>query len=100
MADGEVVHLRVEVRGQAADHADNPPPAAADGATDVTARQGDDRLRPLVLDRVQHGVRDLVDGLVPGDALPLPLTALTDAYQRVEDALLAVERTAPGGAFL
>ena len=68
--------------------------AALSRAADV-----DDRLRAALLDGIEDGVGDVGEGLVPRDALPLPLAALADALHRIEDALLAVELLAPHAPF-
>src|SRR3989304_5112103 len=62
--------------------------------------QGDDRLRPLVLDGVQHGVRDVSERLIPGYRHELPFAAFADPLQGLSDALRRVVDVAPAGAFL
>ena len=61
---------------------------------------GDDGIGPQLLDSIEHGIGDVAQGLVPGDALPLALAPLAGALQGVQDTLGGVEELAPGGALL
>ena len=96
----EVVDLGLDVGGGDAE-------TVEDGAGQdhrlraALARRADahDRLGARLLDGVQHGVGDLGQRLVPGDALELALAALARAPQRMEHALLPVEHLAPGAPF-
>ena len=53
-----------------------------------------------LLDGVEDGVGDLGQRLVPGDALPAPLAALTDAAQRVLEPVRGLHLQAPGQTLL
>ena len=97
----EVVDLGLDVGGGDAQAVENG--AGQDHRLRAAlARRADahDRLGARLLDGVQHGVGDLGQGFVPGDALELALAALTGAPQRMKHALLPVEHLAPGGTLL
>src|SRR5262249_57526249 len=49
-----------------------------------------DLLRPALDERLPDAPRDIVEHLVPGDALPIAATALALAPQRIADALRVV----------
>ena len=60
----------------------------------------DDRLRPLLLDGVEHRVGDLGERHVPRDRLELALAALAHAPERPRDAIGSVEQLRPARALL
>jgi hypothetical protein len=63
-------------------------------------RDPDDALGTGLLDRVEHGVGDLGERLVPRDALPLTLATFADAVHRVEQAFAPREKLAPRAPLL
>jgi hypothetical protein len=89
----EVRHLEPQLGGEEVPH-DLLDPALT-GRSDVV--EGG---RTLVLDGVEDGVGDLGERLVPGDAFPLALAALSGPLQRVEDSLFVVVLLAPGSSLL
>ena len=62
----------------------------------AAARGAHEALRALLLVVLPHHVRDLVDGLFPGDALPFVGAALADALHGVLDAVGVVQRLDAG----
>ena len=60
----------------------------------------DDGLRAHLLDGVDDGLGCLLQGLVPGDALPAAGAALPHPLHGIEDTLLGVEHLAPHGSLL
>ncbi|MCZ7535028.1 MAG: hypothetical protein M5T61_03145 [Acidimicrobiia bacterium] len=95
MTGGEVVDGAVEVEDRPADLAHEPVdrhPAGADLGSPLTEHG----LTALGLDRVDDGVGDLVERLVPRDPLPLAAAPLPDAPQRVQDAVGGIALRAPG----
>ena len=50
----------------------------------------DDGFRPVILLDLAHFVGHRRERFVPGDALPLPGSALSDAFHGVDDAMLGV----------
>jgi hypothetical protein len=67
---------------------------------DLRRQQGEDRLRTLILDGIEHGVGDVGERLVPGDGLELALAAFTHALHRLGDAIRRVVAVAPAGPLL
>jgi hypothetical protein len=58
------------------------------------------RLRALLLDGIEHRVRDVRHRLVPGDRLELAFTAFSDALERLGHAIRRVVAVAPAGSLL